>query len=293
VAATGAGGPRRGGLRGIGCNVIGVFLFCVADALVKWLSEGYPTMQLVFFSGAIGLVTATALAYRQSGPGALRTRRPWVHVGRGVLIFGSMASFFFALRHLPLADVTAVSYTSPLWIALLAVPVLGEPLGWRRIGAVLVGFGGVLLIARPGGTDAHAALLIALLNAVFYALAMLSTRRFRAHETPAAMMFYMHAVIAVLALVTLPWFWRTPGPADLALLLALGGLNGVGHFFVMQAYRLAPAAAIAPFDYTALVWAALIGLLVWGEFPNAWVLAGIGLIVVATLTVARAESRAP
>ncbi len=281
--------PRERLGHGIAYALAGVFLFICADALIKWLSAGYHTVTIVWFSGAFGALSATALGMRGVGRRALATRRPGAQVARGILILGSMGTAFLSLKFLPLADLTAILYSTPLFVAALAVPVLGERLGPRQALALLVGFAGVVLIARPGAEVFHPASLLAVASAFLYAVAMLVTRRMREAETPAATMFYTHATVVAASSLALPWVWITPPWDDALLLVGMGLGNGVAHFCVMQAYRLAPAGVVAPFDYTALVWATLFGLAIWGDFPAPIVWVGVVLVVSSSLTLARAR----
>ncbi|MEX2650048.1 MAG: DMT family transporter [Alphaproteobacteria bacterium] len=288
-----APGPRERLGRGVVFALAGVFLFICADALIKWLSDDYHTLTIVWFSGAFGGLSATALGIRGVGRRALATRRPGAQITRGILILGSMGTAFLALKFLPLADLTAILYSTPLFVAALAVPVLGERLGPRQALALLVGFAGVVLIARPGAEVFHPASLLAVASSFLYAVAMLVTRRMREVETPAATMLYTHATVVAASSLALPWVWITPPWDDALLLVGMGLGNGVAHFCVMQAFRLAPAAVVAPFDYTALVWATLFGLAIWGDFPAPIVWVGVVLVVSSSLYLARIRPARP
>jgi drug/metabolite transporter (DMT)-like permease len=279
---------RRGA--GIAFAATGVFLFVCADAAIKGFSADYHAVMIVWFSGVFGAVSATALGIRGLGLGALATRHPFAQVARGLLIAGSMVTAFLALKSMPLADVAAISYSTPLFVAALAVPMLGERLKRPQAITLAIGFVGVILMAQPGSSVFRTAALLAVASALFYAVAMLVTRRMRADETAAATMLYSHVTVIVVSSLALRWFWSTPSALDAVQLIVLGLVNGTAHYCVMQAYRLAPAASVAPFDYTSLVWATLIGFAVWGDFPAPSVWLGVTLVVATTLYLARSRA---
>lgn len=281
--------PERHGA-GIAFAASGVFLFVCADAAIKGFSADYHAVMIAWFSGLFGAVSSTALGVRGFGVRALRTRHPVAQIARGLLISGSMVSAFLALKFMPLADVSAVHYSTPLFVAALAVPLLRERLTRAQVAALAVGFAGVMLIAQPGAGVFRPAALLAIASAFLYAIAMIITRRLRADETAAATMAWSHGTVVAVTSLALPWFWAAPPALDVALLVLLGLVNGVAHYCVMQAYRLAPAARVAPFDYTALAWATLFGFVFWGDFPATGVWIGVVLIVATTLYLSRARA---
>jgi drug/metabolite transporter (DMT)-like permease len=281
--------PERHGV-GIAFAATGVFLFICADTAIKHFSADYHAVMIAWFSGVFGAISSTGLGARGIGPGALETRQPITQVLRGLLIAGSMITAFLALKFMPLADVAAVGYSTPLFVAALAVPLLGERLTRRQVVAIAVGFAGVLLIAQPGTGVFRSASLLAMTSALLYAIAMIVTRRMRASETAAATMLWSHATVSAVTSLALPWFWSTPTALDGLLLVVLGLVNGIAHYCVMQAYRLAPASRVAPFDYTGLVWATVFGYMLWGDFPAPAVWLGVALVVSMTLYLARARA---
>lgn len=287
---TAAPGPEERRGAGIAFAAAGIFLFVCADAVIKWLSADYHAVVIAWFSGVFGGLSSTVLGARGFGWRALGTRHPGTQIARGLLILGSMLTAFLALAFMPLADVTAIAYSTPLFVAALAVPMFGERLAAPQVVALVAGFAGVVLIARPGAGIVQWAAALPVASAAFYAVAMLVTRRLRSDETAAATMFWSHATVIAATSLALPWFWTTPPwPAALALMV-LGLVNGVAHYCVMQAYRLARAATVAPLDYTALAWATLFGFVLWGDFPAPSVWLGAGLVVATTLYLARTRA---
>jgi len=290
AALHGAGAERRG--RAIAFAVTGILCFTLADAGIKWLSADVPTMMIVFVLGFCGIFSSTAVPVLQDGLNSLATRRPGLQLLRGLLMCVSMGTVFLALGMMPLADVVAMSYSTPLFVAVLAVPLLKERLRPVQMLAILVGFAGVLIVARPGETALALPALLIVTGSVSYALAMIVTRWMRTTESPASQMFYSHLTVTTASALTLPWFWTVPEAAEAALMIGIGLLNGLAHYCVMCAYRHAPAAVVAPFDYTAILWGAFFGYVIWAEVPGWHLWAGAALIVASTLVVARTRAAA-
>ena len=202
----------------------------------------------------------------------------------------AFVSFVAGLQGLPLAEAVAISFTAPLFITALSQPLLGEPVGSRRWGAVLVGFLAMLLMLRPG-TDAfspHA--LLVLLSALAFALAMMLTRRLARSETSAAMAVYTALGGGLATLPFLPAVWKTPGPVDLTVFVLFGIIGGTAAYVMIAAHRHAPAVVLAPFNYTALVWAAALGWLIWHESPVALTWLGAAIIAASGLYIAHREA---
>ena len=183
----------------------------------------------------------------------------------------------------------SIGYAAPIFVTMLSVPLLGERVGPARWAAVAVGFLGVLLVARPGQGLVDPAALLAILGAVFYALCLVVTRKLAAHDDPECTMLHSTGFYAVACALALPFVWVAPGWGDLGLFLALGLVAGCGMYLMVAAYRHADAAAIAPFDYLSMAWAALFGFLIWGEVPGVWSVAGIVVIALSGLFIVRRE----
>jgi drug/metabolite transporter (DMT)-like permease len=274
---------------GIASMIVGVACMAVMDAFAKWLGAGYPIAEVVFFRGLFALPPILVLAWR-GGAAGLRAGWPLGHVLRAAFGLGAMFSFFYGLRFLPLAEAISIAFAAPLFVTALSVPVLGERVGWRRWGAVVIGFAGVLVMTRPGGAAFRVEALLIVAAALCYASAMLVTRRLaRTDTTPAILLYGTLGTVLVSALL-LPTGWRTPGLTDLGLFVAMGLVGGATMYFMTQAYRHAPAAVVAPFDYTALVWGALIGWVVWRELPDAYVWIGAAIVVASGLYIIHRET---
>ena len=283
-------GQEPGVGRGIACIIAAVFLLSICDAMAKSLGHaGYQAFQIVFFRYLFGLLPVAVFVWR-SGPGALRSRRPIAHALRACLMFGALATFFAGLRVLPLAEAIAVTFTAPLFVTALSAPLLGEPVGPRRWAAVLVGFAGTLIVLRPGTEAFRPESLLVLCSALCFALAMLLTRWMARTETNTAMLAYSTLGAGIACLPFLGFVWRPLEAEHLWLFLALGILGGIGANFMISAYRHAPAAVIAPFDYTALIWGALLGWFLFQDRPDHFVWLGAAIIVAAGLYITRRES---
>jgi drug/metabolite transporter (DMT)-like permease len=271
-------------------------LFAVMSALVRQLGDVAPVGQMVFFRSAFAIVPVVIIyALRGELASAVYTRRPLGQLGRGLLSVFGMFTNFSSLTRLPLADATAISFASPLFTVALAALVLKERVRIYRWSAVIVGFAGVIVMLIPyfdaghyaaAGAAATAGAVFALLSSVSNAGTVIQTRRLVQSETTPSIVFYFSVVTAISGAVTLPFAWHTPTGAELAALISLGMLGGVAHIFLTESYRFATASVVAPFDYTSMLWALLLGYWVFGELPSALVyvggviVAGAGLFVI-------------
>ncbi len=264
-------------------------LFAVMTVLVKWLGVIYGTI-IVFFSRAFfALIPVLPLMMRHGLVNAMRTARPGTHVFRCSVGVVGMAFNFYALTVLPIADVVAIGFTVPMFTTALSIPLLKEKVGVRRWSAVIVGFLGVLLIVRPGFGSESSLTVIPLAGAVCNALALIWVRKLAQTERSETIVFYFMASSAVLAGLLLPLQWKTPTPGDLALLVVMGLLGGVAQILHTTAFRSAPVAVLAPFEYSAMLWAVIAGYVVWSDLPTYWTGAGTTLIVFSGLYILHRE----
>lgn len=275
--------------QGIANILIAVALFAVMDAIVKWLSVHYPIAQLVFFRSFLAFVPLSILIVRDGGWHSLRTSRPGGHMLRSLIGLASMTLFFWAFAVLPLADAVAISFSGPLFLTLLSIPLLGERVGPRRWLAVLAGFAGVLLIVRPGSGLFGLTALIPVGAALGFALAMICVRRLSITESNTAIVFYFTLTCTAVSGLALPFEWVKPAPEHWLPLIAIGLIGGTAQLFMTQAFRLAPASTVAPFEYTAIVFALLFGVLIWNEIPDAWMLIGTAVVIASGLYILHRE----
>ncbi|MEH3145137.1 MAG: DMT family transporter [Methylobacterium frigidaeris] len=283
---------RRQVLLGIALMIGAVAGFACIDATAKALNRSLNPLLVVAarYVGSFVLVALVLSPHR--GSSLLRSRRPGLQVFRSLCLVIATVCSFFALRSLPLAQVTSITFASPLIVALIAGPLLGERIGWRRLAAVLVGFAGVLVVARPGLGMPPAALL-AVVTAAVNGIYIVATRMLAAHDPPETTMLFTGLVGAVITAPALVFLWESP--PDLATwvgLFAIGGFGTLGHWLLILAHRHAPASTLAPFGYAHLLWALLIGFAVFGDVPDRWTLVG-GAVVAAAGLFLIAEERRP
>lgn len=259
-----------------------VACFSCIDTTGKYLNHHMATIEVVwaryFFAFALTLVLSNPL----TRPGLTRTRRPLLQVGRSVLLLFSTMLNLSALRWLQLDEALSILFSTPFMVAALCVPLLGEWVGWRRWSAIIVGFFGVLVVARPGFGGLHPAALLSLGGAVCYAFYVIATRILSRSDSSETTQFYTNVVGAAAMSLIAPFFWTMPESALIAgLMLVIGAFGAGGHYLLIRAHRLAPASALAPFIYTQMVWTTTLGFLVFGDLPHHWTIVG-GLIVISS-----------
>jgi len=274
--------PAAARRRAILLIVAAAALFSVGGACVKAVRDGLPLAEVVLGRNIFAVPVLLWLVRRDGGLAALATRHPLLHLVRMTTGLIGMAGAFYGYAHLPLASVTALGFTMPLFLTLLSVPLLGERVGLRRGLAVLAGFGGVLLMALPGGGAGGAvlALLAVLAGALAWALSMITIRRMgEAGESNATIvLWFALGATLVSALFCIPvWQWPTPG--QWALLAATGVVSALAQVMMTEAYRRGEASLLAPFEYSAILWTTLLGGVLWGELPDGWDLLGIAVLV--------------
>ena len=290
--------------------LIAVLAISLNDMLIKQLSGGYALHQIVFARSAIGILLSLVLVWFEGGFHLLKTRHPGLHVLRGVMIAVSNMTFFLALAAIPLAEATALFFVAPLFITLLSIPMLGEKVGPLRLGAVAVGFVGVVIMQRPWvGAETLAVsrviLLLPVVAAVTYALNQIMTRRLGVTAKASVLSVYIQLMFIVVSLAFYAvagdgWFvgedtnvsmvfllraWEWPAPGDGWVFILLGVNSAVIGYCLSQAYRLGDAATVAPFEYMMLPLAVFWGVVIFGEVPTWEVWTGIALILGAGLFV--------
>jgi drug/metabolite transporter (DMT)-like permease len=268
---------------GICCMLLGVLALSLSDASVKSLDGRYAALQILFLRAAVALPLIAALTLALGGRRALRTPQPGLHAWRGLLNVAGAGTFYAGLAHLQLAEATAIAYAAPIFVVLLSALVLSEKLDAYRLMAVVLGFGGVLIVVRPGSSVFQLASLYPLAAALSYAVMMVSARSIDPNHSFPTLMFYSVLPPFLFSLIPLPWVWQAVALGDWPVLLAIGVLSSMGISLISQGFRLAPASVVAPFDYSGLLWATLLGWVMWDELPDPVSYVGMGLIVVAGL----------
>jgi drug/metabolite transporter (DMT)-like permease len=279
---------------GIGCALIGLFGMSVMDACAKFLGDGYAVSQIILARNGIGALAVLAFVLVSgAGLAALKPRKPLLLALRTLVNLGAAYLFFTGLRYLPLADAFAIAFAAPLFITALSVPVLGEHVGLRRWAAVIFGFLGVLVVVQPGTESFRIEALLPLGAALCYAVAMLIGRKMTRDMTTAAIMFWPCLGLTAITLVMMPAQWQTPSLPDAGLFVFMGIIGTGGMALITQGYRHAPAAVIAPFDYSVLIWGVVIGWFVWQDIPAPNVWAGAAILVASGLYILHRETRKP
>jgi drug/metabolite transporter (DMT)-like permease len=282
---------RRGALWMIGA----ASGFTLNTALVKALGAAdFHPFQLAFLRTGIAFLALLPLVWR-AGPGLLYSRRPGLHLLRGLFGGAAVVAGFTGLTLIPLADFTALSFTTPLFIILMAVLLLGEQVRWRRWSATVVGFLGVLVMLRPGAAGFDSATfnlgaLCALGMAFGIAVASTLVKRLPPEEAALSLLFWFSFSATLLIAPLAVFTWRAPSPGEWFWLTAMGVLGAGAQFLIIRAYKVGEATFVAPFDYSKLLLAGVIGYLVFDELPDLWTLAGALIIVGATLYIARREA---
>jgi drug/metabolite transporter (DMT)-like permease len=278
--------PLRGALLMIGACAG----FAAMMAIVRRVSIAVHPFETAFFRNLFGIVFMLPWAFR-AGWGQLRTGRPAMHVVRSVLGLGAMLLLFTALSLMPLADVTALSFTAPLFATIGAALVLREEVGIRRWMATLVGFAGALVILRPGAHSFTSAALIALASAAAMAAAQLSVKALSRTEHPNAIVLIMGLLMTPMSLLPAAFVWTWPTWSIFGWLLLMGLVATAGQVFLVRAMSAADASAVMPFDFSRLIFASALGWLMFGEIPDAWTWVGAAVIVAATVYIAQREAK--
>lgn len=285
--------PSDRRLLAIVCRVAAVACIAGLYATVRWADQhGVPVFEVVLFRSFFALIPIGAFMLAQKDPSLFRTRRPMGHLVRSAIGLSSMVCSFVSLKFIPLTESSAISFTIPLFMTLLAVLVLHERVGWHRVGALAVGFAGVLVILRPDpGHMNFEGAAFALAGAATSAGAMVAIRQIGATERASTIAFYFTLAGVGLGLVGLIGGWITPDPLTLGVLILGGLVGGVAQLLLSQAMTLAPVSVVAPFDYTQIIWATLLGVAIWGETPTLATLAGAGIVAISGLYITYREQR--
>ena len=281
-------------------KMLSVLLFAVMSSLIRWLGDRVPLGQVVFFRSAFAILPVLAIyALRGEIFAAVRTARPFGHLGRGMISVAGMFLSFAALARLPLADANALSFASPLITVALAALILKEDVRVYRWTAVAIGFVGVVVMLWPfldvghmtASTEATVGAACALGAAFTNAGSVIQTRRLTDSETTSSIVFYFSFICALIGAGTLPFAWHQPTLAEFAALVAIGFIGGISHILLTESYRYAAASVVAPFDYTAMLWAFLFGYWLFDEVPTTYVFVGSGIVAASGLFVLWRERR--
>ena len=282
-------------------RLIGIALMCGAllcfsclDATAKWVNRSVDPMVTVWARYMSAALLTFLVINPRSQPGAFRTRRLPLQLIRSFLLFASTLCNFFALKYLQLVETQSIIFATPLLVALLAGPLLGERIGWQRLTAIAVGFVGILVITRPGLGTMHPAALLSLAGSVAYAFYNIVTRMLASSDSIATTTLYSSVAGILFVTPVLPWIWTTPSSPLVWFLLATTGFYGAfGHWLLVLAHARAPAAILAPFIYSQIIWMLALGYILFGDWPDSWTFVGAGIVIASGLYLLSRERVKP
>jgi len=278
-------------MHGIGFVIFMTICFSSLDASAKYLSNELPLWVLLWGRYVFNFLFVALFFIRGAPADILRTRKIKLQILRSILLVASTLTFWLALMFLPLVDCVVVLFVSPILVTMLAAPLLGESVGRHRWIAVIIGFVGVMVVMRPGFTIFDWMSILPLITALFYAGVQISTRILGRTDGALTTLLYSSAGGAIISTIGVLFFWVTPSLGQWFVLGWLGFLGALGHYLMIKAYEIAPASLLAPFDYTTLIWATILGFIAFGDLPDAWTVLGALIIMSSGLYLIRRESR--
>jgi drug/metabolite transporter (DMT)-like permease len=270
---------------------VGTVFFASNDAAVKFVGADIHPVQMALFRYGLAMILLAPL-FARLGWSGLRTKRLGLHFVRALIAGVGQAGVFYAVVHLPLADATAISFSRPLFVTVLAVVILGEIVGWRRWAATLVGFGGVLVMMRPGHMGIDPASIVAVVSALLFGLGLVLIRLLAATDPPPRILFYYHLFGVLMFAAPAAWLWTPPTGLQWILLVLIGVLTTAAMVCFVRGFATGESSVVGPMEYTRLVYAALLGFFVFSEVPDLWTWTGAAIIVASTVYVARREAMA-
>ena len=257
--------------------------------MVKYVGGNIHPVQIALIRYSLGVVLLAPMFVRLGLTG-LKTARIGLHLGRALVATIGQLAVYYAVVHLMLADATAIMFSRPLFITVLAVVLLGETVGWRRWSATIVGFAGMVVMVRPGQMGFDPVSMVAIAAALLFALSLVLIRKLASTEPPARILFYYHVSGSLLFLGPALWLWVAPSALQWLLLFLIGVLTTIGMVCFVRGFAVGEASIVGPMEYSRLVYAALIGYFVFAELPDAWTWVGAAIIVASTLYVTRHEA---
>jgi len=266
----------------------GVFLSSMG-VFIKLASQELHPFQVAFFRAFFGFLVIAPFALK-NGISGVQTKRPGLHLIRGLIGGMVLLMMFYSVANLPLADVTALSFTKPLFLIPLAVLFLGEKIRMRRTIATAVGFIGVIVMLRPGGeTDPIA--FLALGAAALIAVITIFIKVLSKHDSPNTLVFWSSLILSLVVLGPALWHWRTPSMEVFLMMIGLATVGTIGQSMLIRGYAAGEATAVTPFDYSRLIYAGIFGFIFFAEVPDAYTIAGALIIVASSIYIARREAK--
>ena len=276
--------------RGILMMCFAVLSFAAMNTFTKELRPELPVIVIIWGRYFFHLLLIFIM-FPKRIPTLLDCSDKLLQIVRSVLVLLATACMFFALGYMPLADAVAITFVAPLLIVALSAVLLKEVVGPRRWGAVIVGFIGVMVIIRPGAGTFQIAALLPLTAALFYAIFQIITRIISHRSDPLNMLFYTAVTGAVVMTAIVPFSWQTPSYDQWLMLVAIGLLGGLGHYALIRAYERSETSLVAPFAYTEIIWATLLGFMVFGAFPDIYTFFGTVIIITSGVYILQRERK--
>lgn len=270
---------RSSVMTGIGLAIAGYAAFSAQDAIVKWLVVHYSVFEILFVRSLFIVGIALAVTRGRSFAAALGNRTRTMLLVRSAMILVAWLSYYTAARDLPLADLVTLYFAAPIFVVLLSLLILREKVTVARWIAAVVGFAGVILAVDPSGSVSMVPAALALIGAFTWAWTTILVRIISRTENTTTTMTASNLLFAVACAIALPWVWQTPTLPHFAVMALLGIMGGAGQFLVFEGFRHAPASAIAPFEYSGLIWAFVWGYAIFAEVPRIVVFTGAALIL--------------
>jgi drug/metabolite transporter (DMT)-like permease len=283
---------RRQRLKGIALMCGAVAGFALIDSTAKFLNHHMDVVEVVWARYTFAFIFSMFISNPFARPALMRTSRFWLQVGRSTLVLVSTALNVIALLYLQLDQTVSIMFATPFLVAALAGPMLGEWIGPRRWAAISVGFLGVIVVMRPGAGGIHPAAILTVIGTCLYAFYIISTRVLARTDSTETTLFYSNIVGLIATTIALPFVWTTPtDPIVILMMVACGGFGALGHFLLIAAHRLAPAAILSPFIYSELIWMILLGYIFFDDLPNAWTLSGAAIVIASGLYLLYREQK--
>ena len=282
--------PRYGRLRGIALMVFSTLAFSGMHTSIKHISGDVDTFIIVFFRNLFGFLVLLPLLLR-SGIAPLRTKRLGTHLMRVTINFASMAMFFYALSITPLAEVAALTFSAPIFATFLAIFIFRESVGLTRWAAILIGFGGTIVVLRPGFEAINHGALMAVGAALLWGSAVMIIKSLGRTDSPLTITVYMVLLLIPISLVPALYVWEWPTWSQLGWLAVVGLCGSTGHLLLNYALKAAPTNVVMPIDFARLIWVAIFGYFLYGEVPDIFVWIGGAMIFASGLWIAHGENR--
>ena len=264
----------------IGCLTISALLFSVMGICIRYASHSVDNYTIVFFRNVVGLILFLPFIFKQ-GTGFVKTEKLWMHTWRSIVGLAAMYGFFYAIAHLKLSNAMVFTYSSPIFIPVIAWLFLKEKITIAMICAAVLGFIGVFCVAKPDQGLLNWISVIGIASSLLASMAFVTVRALTQTEPPERIVFYFCLIGSALSVIPMFWVWRPYHLQELLFLIGAGILANVSQIFMSHAYRLAPAGQIAPVNYMAIIFAGIWGFLLWNEVPDLYSVIGFGFILIA------------